>query len=295
MMTKLFNFLVLIGALVIFASCNDDDDDDFRVSDLVLNINGLENLGSDYVYEGWIIVNGKAITTGVFTVNDQGVLSKTSFTIQEDKLDAASTFVLTIEPAVGDDPSPSSVHILGGDFQSDMSQLTIDHSAAFGMDFSNVAGKYILATPTDGTMDDENSGIWFLDLSQGSPNVGLTLEDLPEGWRYEGWTVINGMPVTSGKFDVVDDKDDFDGFSSQVASGPPFPGEDYLFNAPAGLDFPTNLAGGTAVISIEPVPDNSPSPFLLKPLVGAIPSDAVDHMTYTMNQNLNFPQGTASR
>jgi hypothetical protein len=78
-------------------------------------------------------------------------------------------------------------------------------------------------------------------------------------------------------------------------SGPPFPGEDFLVNAPAGLTFPTNLAGGMAVISIEPVPDNSTAPFLLKPLVAPIPANAIDHTDYQMNQNLVFPTGTVTR
>ena len=68
--------------------------------------------------------------------------------------------------------------------------------------------------------------------------------------------------------------------SAVLKPGPPFPGEDYLVNAPMGLTFPTNLAGGTAVISIEPDPDNSPNPFTLKPLVKMIPADAADHVTY---------------
>ena len=74
-----------------------------------------------------------------------------------------------------------------------------------------------------------------------------------------------------------------------------FPGEDYLMNAPSGLSFPTDLAGGTAVISIEPYPDNSPNPFTLKPLVHNIPAMAEDHMVYDMGQNLNFPTGTVTR
>jgi hypothetical protein len=74
-----------------------------------------------------------------------------------------------------------------------------------------------------------------------------------------------------------------------------FPGEDFLENAPAGLTFPTDLAGGVAVISIEPDPDNSTDPFTLKPLVGNIPADAVDHTLYQMGNNAaGFPTGTAS-
>ena len=64
--------------------------------------------------------------------------------------------------------------------------------------------------------------------------------------------------------------------------------------APSRLTFPTNLAGGTAVVSIEPSPDDSPSPFKLKPLTGAIPAAAVDHVTYPMTaQTSGFPRGTA--
>ncbi len=61
------------------------------------------------------------------------------------------------------------------------------------------------------------------------------------------------------------------------------------------LSFPTDIAGGMAVISVEPYPDNSPNPFTLKPLVQPIPASAVDHTVYEMGQNLSFPTGTVTR
>lgn len=292
-MTKFLKFLGLFVVALSLSYCSNDDDAP-TTKDLTLNINGLENLGADYVYEGWIIVDGSPVTTGRFTVNDNGNLSQTSFALDIEMLASAAKFVLTIEPVVGDAPGPTDVHILGGDFSGDSSQLSIGHGAALGNDFSSAWGKYILATPTNGGDSDENSGVWFLDLSSGSPAVGLGLPTLPAGWKYEGWAVTGGQPVTSGKFTSVTGVDEFDGFSGDM-DGPPFPGEDYLVNAPAGLSFPTDLAGGKAVISIEPVPDNSPAPFLLKPLVADIPADAADHVTYSLGQNLNFPTGTASR
>ena len=77
-------------------------------------------------------------------------------------------------------------------------------------------------------------------------------------------------------------------------AGPPFPGEDFLVNAPSGLAFPTDLAGGVAVISIEPEPDDSAAPFTLKPLAGGIDAAAVDHVTYAIpNTASAFPTGTA--
>jgi len=291
-MTKLLKFLALFAVAFSITFCSDDDEP--TTKDLSLNISGLENLGSDYEYEGWIIVDGAPVSTGKFSVSDNGVLSKTSFVLDYDDLEAASTFVLTIEPTVGDVPAPSDVHILAGNFSGKTGQLSISHPAALGNDYKTSSGKYILATPTDDLDTNENSGIWFLEITGSGPAVGLNLPTLPAGWKYEGWAVINGKPVSTGTFTSLTGADDFDGFSGDLA-GPPFPGEDYLVNAPAGLTFPTNLAGGKAVISIEPVPDNSPNPFLLKPLVGDIPVSAIDHTTYSMGQNLSFPTGTVSR
>jgi len=292
-MAKIKVLFSLLALGLAFASC-DDNDDTTNYNDLSLNISGLEDLGSDYVYEGWIIVDGSPVSTGRFSVDASGTLSQDSFTLDENELSEASTFILTIEPSVGDDPAPSAVHILAGDFSGNSGSLSISHAAALGNDYTTAAGTYILATPTDDLDTNENSGLWFLSLASGSPSVGLDLPVLPAGWKYEGWAVIDGTPVSTGTFTAVNVADDFNGYSG-VNAGPDFPGEDFLLNAPSGLLFPTDLAAGVAVISIEPSPDNSASPFLLKPLVGNIPSDALDHVTYDMGQNLNFPTGTVTR
>ena len=106
-----------------------------------------------------MIVDGKAITTGIFTVNDAGEMSTNSFSVNQKELEDAASFVLTIEPKVDPDPAASSVHIIGGDFSGDNADLVISHSSAIGTDFTASTGKYILATPTDGgDMTDENSG-----------------------------------------------------------------------------------------------------------------------------------------
>ena len=127
------------------------------------------------------------------------------------------------------------------------------------------------------------------------------LPQLPDGWKYEGWVVIDGQPVTTGTFTNTMATDDAAPFSGSIAlpdvNGMDgfFPGEDFLMNAPAGLNFPTDIAGGIAVISVEPYPDNSPNPFTLKPLMNNIPASGVDHMVYELGQNLNFPTGTVTR
>jgi len=263
---------------------------------VTLNINGLEDLGANYQYEGWLIVGGMPVTTGTFTVDANGMLSQTIFSVNSSDLIDATTFVLTIEPIPDPIPDPSSTHILAGDFIDFDAPLSVGHPGALGDDYSGIDGKYILATPTNGDNTDELSGIWFLDLSSGSPEVGLTLPTLPDGWKYEGWAVISGIPVTTGTFTAVDMVDEADPYSGPDP-GPPFPGEDFLVNAPPGLTFPTDLSGMTGVISIEPDPDNSTAPFLLKPLVGGIPSNAMDHITYMIDSNVanSFPTGTAMR
>lgn len=291
-MKKINLFFLLIISLSLFISCSDDEGE--MTSSFDLNISGLVDLGTSANYEGWLIVDGSPVSTGLFTVNSAGQLSQNSFEVNSADLDNASTFVLTIEPNPDPDPAPSDVHIVAGDFSGTTANLNISHSAALGNDFSSASGRYILATPTDGADNNENSGIWFLDPSSGSPQAGLDLPTLPAGWAYEGWAVIEGTPVSTGTFLSVSGADDNADFSGTMA-GPPFPGEDFLTNAPGNLMFPTDLAGGTAVISIEPVPDNSSAPFLLKPLIGNIPSDALDHVPYDMGTNLGFPTGSVTR
>jgi hypothetical protein len=108
--------------------------------------------------------------------------------------------------------------------------------------------------------------------------------------------VINGIPKTTGTFTSVSGADSFSGYSG-TSGTPPFPGEDFIKNATTGVIFPTDLSGKTTVISIEPFPDNSAGPFLLKPLIASISKSAMDHVVYSMNNNAvaTNPTGTAKK
>lgn len=300
---SVFRSRVLIAGLAcisLMASCDDDDDDapaatpsTSSSSSLDLsNLSGLEDLGADFVYEGWIIVNSAPVSTGTFSVNASGALSKSTFSVDKADLAAATRFVLSIEPAVDPDPAPAPTKILVGDFSGSTAMVGTGTVSSAG--FSGVAGDYILATPTNSDTTDEYSGIWFLNNSSGSAAVGLTLPALEAGWKYEGWAVINGTPVSTGTFTTATGADEASPFST---GGPAFPGEDFLMNAPAGLTFPVDLRGGNAVISIEPDPDNSPMPFTLKPLAGMIPNSLMAHTVASMNDNVSgsFPSGWVSR
>ncbi|ULC58691.1 anti-sigma factor [Flaviramulus sp. BrNp1-15] len=290
MIKKMFLAVFAIG---IFATaCSNDDDNTPTTASLTLNLDGLEALGDDYVYEGWIIVDGAPVSTGVFT----SVTFPQSFTVDATQLANATTFVLSIEPAIDTDPDPADTKILAGDFSGNSASVDSNGIVA---NFGNAAGTYILATPTDADDTNEASGVWFLDNSSGSPMVGLTLPTLSAGWKYEGWAVIDGMPVSTGTFTSVsgfDDNASTSPYKGDAGNGPAFPGEDYLQNAPSGLAFPTDLKGTTIVISVEPSPDDSVAPFTLKPLAHVVPTDAMNHTAIAMGTGpVTMLSGTVTR
>lgn len=289
--------LSLIAAINI--SCNKDDDGGTTTNNentLNLNINGLEDLGSDYVYEGWILVNGAPVTTGRFSVNTSGTLSQTDFELDKTQLDAATAFILTIEPAIGDDPAPSDVHILAGDFLGSAGTMSVSHSTVLGHDFNSAQGKFILATTSTMSMTDENEGLWFLDNSSGSPMEGLSLPTLPSGWVYEGWGIIDGQPISSGRFTSTDMADLDNNPFKEPDGTPPFPGEDFIMGMSNGVDLSLAQPITKVVISIEPKMDNSPAPFTLKPLLrGDLDASSPTHTVMNLQQNLVFPTGNFSR
>ncbi|WP_178988231.1 anti-sigma factor [Winogradskyella schleiferi] len=272
--------ILAVLALVIFAtSCSSDDDNSSPTnSNLILNLDGLEALGNDFVYEGWIIVDGSPVSTGTFSSVD----FPQTFSVNTTQLNDATTFVLSIEPAVDTDPAPAATKILAGDFSG--TSATVNSNGIVG-NFSAASGTYILATPTDADDTNEDSGVWFLDNTSGTPMTGLNLPTLTDGWKYEGWAVLNGTPISTGTFidpASADENASTSIFKGDAGNGPEYPGEDYLQNAPAGMTFPTDLRGATIVISVEPSPDNSPMPFTLKPLAHEVPGNAMVHTAISM-------------
>ena len=287
---KKLTLLFVVAFLV--ASCSDDDTGTPASSEINLSIDGLEDLGADFAYEGWLIVDGSPVSTGTFTVGESGNLSQTAFEASQADISAATSFVISVEPVPDSDPAPASTKILIGDFNGgNTTSLT---TGTIGSGFETAEGVYIVAAPTAGGADGtEFSGIWFLDNSGAEMVAGLNLPSLSPGWKYEGWVVIDGVPVTTGTFTDVNSADEQSPFSD---GGPNYPGEDFLNNAPSGLTFPTDIRGDAVVISIEPSPDNSPAPFALKPLFDMIP-ETLSGNPYDISNNTtaSFPTGTATR
>lgn len=291
---------VISAVLLVFilAACdNDSDDPQPTTANLELNLNGLEDLGADYVYEGWIIVNGAPVSTGTFTVDGNGNLSATSFQVDATALSTATTFVLTIEPTNDPDPAPAATKLLSGDFAANTAEVTINDQVG---DFANASGTFFLRTPTDEADGVNNGndiyGVWFGTPGM-PPTPSLELPELPDGWIYEGWVVVDGFgPLTTGQFeDASAQVADLSAPFSEVNPGPPIPGEDFFLNAPNGVDFPLDIRGRTIVVSVEPVPDNSPAPFLLKPLVGVSGQETAP-ATHDLSLNAaSFPSGQVQR
>ncbi len=291
MIKKLFLGVMALGIMA--TSCSSDDDNGLTTQNLILSLNGLEDLGPDYVYEGWIIVAGAPVSTGTFTVDGAGALSATSFSIDVTALSTATAFVLSIEPANDTDPAPADTKVLQGDFSGESAAV---NTGIVG-DFNNASGNFFLRTPTDemGTNNgnDEN-GVWF--GTPGMPPIpNFVLPTLPAGWAYEGWVVGDSGPLTTGTFTAFNVVDDLALFSATMQAGPPVPGEDFFMNAPAGETFPLDIRNRTVVISVEPVPDNSPAPFALKPLVGTAGTETAPS-THPFGLNLgSLPSGTVTR
>ena len=296
-MKKLFFALLITG---VFISCNDDDSDAGPPNGILsLTISGLENLGATAQYEGWVLLDTGPISTGTFTVDDNGNLLQSTFSVEAATLDAALKFILTVEPIPDSDPAPSDQKLIAGDFSGNTANVSTATAPGIG-DFSTAAGTLFLRTPTDedsGNNGNDEYGVWFGAPGM-PPTANFTLPTLPTGWIYEGWVIGDAGPISTGTFLDFGSQDSGNPLSGvQNNLGPPVPGEDFFLNAPMGETFPLDVRGRMVVISIEPVPDNDPAPFTLKPLATLLASDAeTAPATHDFGLNLgSFPNGTASR
>ena len=300
---KLFAAFVLIAAVVMTAACGGDDDATMPIetTKVTLNFSNMPQLDGLY-YQAWALVGSYGYSLGKFNFNSSNQMIDTTgalITDNEFLIDVGLAYMdgigITIEPE-DDSLGTPTTYLLGGDVDGTSATLTTEHEAGMYASFSTLSGKYILATPTNGTGNDELSGIWFIDNSSGFASKGLNVPDLSSTWSYEAWVVIDGTPVSTGTFSSPSDADDSLLYGS-TQTAPLFPGDDFLLNAPAGLTFPLDLSGKSVFVTVEINPDpdpDTPSPF--KILEADIATGATDHLTYTMQviASSNIPSGTAT-
>ncbi|QHI39311.1 hypothetical protein IMCC3317_47210 [Kordia antarctica] len=281
--------------IIAFSSCSSDDGTPpVPTSTLTVNLNGVAPLPSNFVYEGWIVVNNTPISTGRF--NTGSVNSTQTFTLVTADLDVATEFILSIELATGDDPAPSNTKILKGGFVANAATLSINSVVGnFANTTTPFSGSFVTDTPTDnvGGVDNGNNdrGVWFI---QNMTTAGLiNLPQLSAGWKYEGWAVFNtgSAPATTGKFTSANAADSSSPYSGNEPA-PLFPGEDFLFNLPAGID--GIVTGLPVVISVEPDLVGDPNePFFLKPITG---TEGISNNGLSVTNNINATiNGTAVR
>ncbi|MBI4128359.1 MAG: hypothetical protein HY459_04845 [Parcubacteria group bacterium] len=272
---------------------------------LIVELSGIANYVSSH-YEAWVTFqDGSRESLGKFIVRTDGTLQNLrDEMITENRflssrsLSEARSFFLTVEPRGDEDPAPSSLVLLSGEFGGGVAPLTFPN-----FQLTSLRGSFLLATPTDGSnASDERSGIWLGELRGDEIVAGLTLPDLPSQWIYEGWIVHRGVTLSIGRFRHADTPDTAAPFSDTRASAPSLPGEDFLKNPPEGanLTFPVDLTDGTSRVFVTIEPDESgrdisgPGPFATTVFEAAILAQAEVRRAYPFTVTSgSIPSGRA--
>jgi hypothetical protein len=262
-----------------------------------LEVTALERLDGAF-YEVWVVAGERKLSAGSFNVSSDGELvdgfgHDARFFSRRDPR-SADAIVVTIEPLPDRDPGPSGIVVLTGRPRRDGTARL-----RFPVRLGDASGSFILATPTDASNANETAGVWFLDPAAG-PGPSLDVPALPDGWVFEGWGVTQGTALTTGRFVSPSGADDAAPFSGPQR-GPPFPGEDFLNNLPAGVVAPVDLADGESAVVLTLEPDlagtdpTGAGPFSIKPLLTNVPEGAADHTSTALVLDLStIPSGSAT-
>ncbi len=230
-------WLWLVVPLLAFASCGGGGDKGrFAYS---ISLVGLpDSNGRTSHYEGWVVINGTARSTGKFVIDGTGPTA-TVFNVDRTRsfgpasaaiFGPASTFLgeqfpfvvdathlfITVEPEGDHDREPSCQVVLAGPIVNGAAHLSptgVSVDASFpcarddGMggatlgfaDFSGAAGFVELRSPTDDVSNPTPNDFAGVWFTQGGAQ-GLSLPPLPGPFRYEGFAVINGVTRSLGRF-----------------------------------------------------------------------------------------------
>lgn len=136
-------------------------------------------------------------------------------------------------------------------------------------------GTFMLVAPTNLDGLNQRSGLWFVQRTDQRNDVplsinldpGIVLSLPPRGWIYNGWvrdSVSNDLWLETGRFKAVNQPDNRSVYYDTSITAYPYPGEDFLRNAPQGLFFPLNLPSTgerEVVVSLEPENVDNDRPF----------------------------------
>ena len=293
-------FSALMG-MMLFTGCDSGDVVEREVAKVQvrLEVENLPVLQEGFRYQVWARVGFQNFGSERFNraenggyLNDSGQFVQNSFVFEVDIADASVVF-LTIEDKRDSDDQPSGTVVAAGDVQGSVATLSMSHPMAIGSLFASESGQFMLMTPSDGDNGNETSGVWFATPPRSNLAPGLSLPTLPDGWAYQGWVDIGDAVLTTGAFRAMDDHDLERPHS--LPDTPPFPGEDFIENAPEGVTFPADLAGATVWITIEPQPDdNSTQPYGIKVLSGSIPASPATDTAYPLSADVQGISGTAT-
>lgn len=294
-MKKIFIFLAV--SMISFWGCEYfEKSDTINSASFELNITGLPQIADTLTYVVWFDNDDRPpVFIKQLTPNSQGDV----YFKEEQKLaflDSAQTILVTVErksQLTATNFTASSRIVLSGRFSKGICELTLAENFK---DFASTTAKYTVYTPTDGNLaSNPFGGIWFVDsVDANKVAAGLNIPVLSGGWIYEGWIEVGGKKLSTGRFRNPKAADLFNGYSATVASIP-FPGEDFISNAPASFTFPLDLRGAKAFVTLE-INDGKTRGDVQGPVIyeATIPNDAVSLKSYSMTfKNPSYPKGSA--
>ncbi len=299
-MKRIPGSVLFLSTLLLFVAACDSGGSDALVApkiQLQFDVTGLTPLQDGYHYQGWAKVGFEFIYGESFNVTESGAFTNTagqliqkSFILPVDLTEASIVFI-TIEDKRDADDVPSETVILAGDVTGFGATLTTSHSMAIGSTFAGETGEFTLMTLSDNDTSNETSGVWFTTGSPDNLSPGLTLVSPPPGWAYQGWVDTGSVLLTTGAFTSNTGHDLARPHS--LPDVPPFPGEDFLINAPLGESFPPDLSGAEVYITMEPLPDDTGDPFGIRIMQGQIPASPQTGTSYSLTAVSIGPSGTA--
>lgn len=308
--------ILILMVVIVFSGCDDKNELVAPAqAGIQLTVSNLPHLGhTEGYYQLWaVFLEFNKPGRGLRPLHDEGYVSLGKFNVSPDgqyltgpdcgpphlALPAGENpqlidrVAITIQShhdhdAVVHDDEPGAI-LLGGRMRgterTGVADLAIEFDEAMGGNMRSVRGTYTIMAPTSDPAD-STAGIWF--IQQGT-TMTASLQNLPtlnEEWRYEGWVVHQGPGTnphyySTGKFQRADSADaDGAGSGKGPGAGLNFPGQDFITGTPSRPDLTSS--DYWFMVTIEPVPDNSPDPFFVRLLSN-------EHLTFPRRAHATLP------